>query len=199
MPTISGKSQKTAGDVTWALDRVAEAGYTTVLGFNEPNKADQSNMSVQQAVALWPALTARPGIKVTSPATSGDGQAWFTAFMREVEARKLRVDILAIHWYGWNAGSCDANAATLENYIRWAESFPGNRPIWITEFGCMHQSGPNPAAVQAFYKAALKVFERHPRIQRHSWYPWLPNNGLANANGTLTPVGTAVAQAPAYR
>ncbi len=199
VPTISGKSEKTAGDIGWALDQIRKSGYGTVLGFNEPNKADQANMTVARAIELWPALTADPNIRVSSPSTSGDGQAWFTEFLRQADAKKLRVDFLNIHWYGWNAGSCDANAASFESYLRWAESLPGNRPIWITEFGCMNQSNPNRATVQAFYSAALRVLARHPRVERHSWYPYLANNELVESGGALTPLGTILANAPANR
>jgi hypothetical protein len=45
--------------------------------------------------------------------------AWSTDFIAQVNANpSLRVDFIAIHWYGWNAGSCEANASTLEGHIR---------------------------------------------------------------------------------
>ena len=199
VPMVSGKDKHGAGDIAWQRDQAINAGYKTILGFNEPNKADQSNMSVATAISLWPTLTANPSIRIGSPVVSTDGQAWFTDFMTQAAARNFRVDFIALHWYGWNAGSCDANAAQLESYIRWAESLPGNRPIWITELGCMHQSNPNMATVQSFYNAALNVFARHPRIERYAWYPWNPNNELVGSNGALTSLGTAVANAPATR
>jgi hypothetical protein len=111
----------------------------------------------------------------------------------------LRADALAIHWYGWNAGSCDANASQLESYIKWAEGFSGARPIWITEWGCLNQSAPDEQTVVKFYNAALGVFARHPRIQRYAWYPWSANLHLVNDDGSLTALGTAYAAAPAYR
>ncbi|HMA91360.1 MAG TPA: glycosyl hydrolase, partial [Polyangiaceae bacterium] len=58
------------GDVAAAIKAIGNAGYTTVLGFNEPNKKDQSNMTVADAVALWPTLTSNPNIRVGSPAVS---------------------------------------------------------------------------------------------------------------------------------
>ena len=197
VPMISGNKDMTAGDVTWHLDRVREAGFKTVLGFNEPNKADQSNMPMAKVLDLWPALTADPSIRVSSPSTSGDGQAWFTDFLRQADARGLRVDFINLHWYGWNAGSCDANASTFESYIRWAESLPGNRPIWITEWGCLNQSAPNRTTVQRFYSAATAMFARHPRIERQAFYPWIGNHELTETNGTLTPLGQAFANTPA--
>jgi hypothetical protein len=197
VPMISGKNEKTAAAVTSALKQVATAGYRTVLGFNEPNKADQSNLTVAQAIALWPQLSANPDVLVGSPATSADGQAWLKDFLSQADAANLRVDFLALHWYGWSAGSCDAKALTLEYYINWAEKLPGNRPIWITELGCMNQSNPDRTTVEAFYAGALAMFARHPRVVRYAWYPWLTNNELVS-NNALTPLGQALAKAPAY-
>jgi hypothetical protein len=199
VPMVSGKDKHGAGDVAWGRDQAVNAGYKTLLGFNEPNKADQANMSVATAVSLWPTLTANASVRIGSPVVSTDGQAWFTDFMNQAAAKNLRVDFIALHWYGWNAGSCDANAAQLESYIKWAEGFPGNRPIWITELGCMNQSNPNMATVTSFYKAALAVFARHPRVERYAWYPWNTNNELVGTNGALSSLGTAVAAAPATR
>ncbi|MBC8133910.1 MAG: hypothetical protein H7X95_13075 [Deltaproteobacteria bacterium] len=199
VPMVSGKNEKTTAAVAGALTRVASAGFKTVLGFNEPNKVDQANLTVAQVVDLWPALTTNPAIRVGSPATSGDAQAWFNDFMAQVSARNLRVDFIAIHWYGWNAGSCDARALNLENYIKWAEAIPGNRPIWITEWGCLNQSNPDAATVQAFYTGAIAMFARHPRIERYAWYPWIPNNELVAPGGALTPLGAALANAPSLR
>jgi hypothetical protein len=156
-------------------------------------------MSVATAVSLWPTLTANASVRIGSPVVSTDGQAWFTDFMNQATAKNLRVDFIALHWYGWNAGSCDANAATFEGYIRWAESLPGNLPIWITEWGCLNQSAPDRATVERFYNGATAMFARHPRIERQSFYPWITNHELTDTNGTLTPLGRAFANTPAHR
>lgn len=199
VPMVSGKNEKTVAAVTAAITQVANAGYRTVLGFNEPNKVDQSNLSVEQVIALWPAMTSNPALRVGSASTSADAQTWFTQYMSQVSSMNLRTEFLAVHWYGWNAGSCDANAATLESYLRWVEAIPGGRPIWITEWGCMNQSNPDAATVEAFFAGALAMFARHPRIERYAWYPWNPHNELVDASGALTRLGMAFAAAPAYK
>lgn len=198
VPMIAGKSEKTADAVTSALNKIAAAGYRTVLGFNEPNKPDQANLTVDQVVAMWPALTANAGVRVSSPSTSADaaGMAWFSSFMSMATAMSFRVDFIALHWYGWNAGSCDNKAAQLESYIKWAEGLPGNKPIWITEWGCLNLSNPDMATVQAFYTAAVAMFAKHPRIERYAWYPWTTNNNLVDTTDVLTSLGTAFAAAP---
>jgi len=180
------------------------AGYKTVLGFNEPDNTSQSNIPVATAISLWPSFTKNAALRVGSPATQANtsGQAWFTNFMKQVNADttgSLRVDFIAAHWYGWNSGSCEANAATLESYIRWLEAIPGNRPIWLTEWGCLNQSNPTAAVVQAFFSGAIVMFAKHPRIERYGWYPWTTNNELVAKDGTLTALGTVFAAAPPGR
>jgi hypothetical protein len=144
-------------------------GYQHVLGFNEPSKADQGDMTVDLAFELWPAFD-NPAILPVSPSTSADanGQAWFADFMARLNADpSVRADFLAIHWYGWNTGSCDANASQLESCIGWAEGFAGDRPIWITESGCLNESHPDAQTVIDFCNGALAVFARHPRVMRY--------------------------------
>jgi Glycosyl hydrolase catalytic core len=195
VPMVSGKNEKTPEAVSAAINGLKAAGYRTVLGFNEPNKVDQSNLLVADVVKLWPALTADAEVRVSSPATSADAKAWFEDFMTQVDAKSLRVDFVAVHWYGWNAGSCD-NAKELESYVTWAEKF--KRPIWITEFGCMNASNPSADVVQKFYAAAVEMFGRHASIVRYAWYPWNMNNELVTA-GNLTALGSAFGQAAALR
>jgi hypothetical protein len=204
VPMIWGHTgnEQSATGITNAVASFVSKKYDYVLGFNEPDNPDQSNIPVATAISLWPSFDNK-AIKIVSPGTAANanpGQAWFTSFMNMLNADpSLRADALAIHWYGWNSGSCDANASQLESYIKWAEGFSGNRPIWITEWGCLNQSAPDVQTVVKFYNAALAVFARHPRIQRYAWYPWSTNLTLVNDDGSLTALGMAYAAAPAYK
>jgi hypothetical protein len=175
-------------------------GQTTILGFNEPDNTSQSNMTVAAAVALWPTLQGQAGIaRLGSPATSANaaGQMWFEQFMTQVKSQHLRVDFIALHWYGWNSGSCN-DASTLESYIKWAEQW--NLPLWITEFGCMNMSDPTAATVKTFYDDVLVMFKKHPLLERYAWYlsRSSDNNALISSSTVmLTPLGTDYAAAPA--
>ena len=203
VPMIWGHAgaEQTASSIQSSLSGFVSKGYRFVLGFNEPDNATQANIPVATAVSLLPAFD-NPGIAVGTPATSANaaGQTWFKDYMSQVAANSsLRNDFIAIHWYGWNAGSCDAKAAQLESYIKYAEGFSGNRPIWLTEWGCLNQSAPDSATVVAFFKGALAVFAKHARLARYAWYPWSTNLALNNADGSLTDLGKAYAAAPPTR
>ena len=176
-------------------------GRDYVLGFNEPDNGTQSNISVSTALSLWPSFD-NTAIKIGTPATQANtsGQAWFRDFMTQLDANSsLRADFMAVHWYGWNAGSCDANASQLEGYIRFVEGLPGSRPIWLTEWGCLNESAPDVDTVVRFFQGALAVLDRHPRVARYAWYPWAANNDLNNRDGSLTALGVVYAAAPATR
>lgn len=183
-----------SGDVAGAIKSIGKAGYKTVLGFNEPNKKDQANMTVAEAITLWPTVTSNPDIRVGSPAVSDDGRAWLVDFMTQVKAKGLRVDFIAMHWYGWNAGSC--TASQLEGAVNWASQW--GLPIWITEFGCMGSSNPNEQTVLSFFNDAIKMIAKHPLVERYAWYPWNTYNHLYE-NDTVTSLGKAFTAAAPYR
>ena len=188
---------KYGNNVAAEYAQIVAAGYKVVLGFNEPNKLDQANLSVEDALNAWPALTTDPTVRVGSPSVSDDGRWWLEDFMDGVEERGLRVDFVTVHWYGWNAGSCD-NASGLEGALNWAQQW--GRPLWLTEFGCMHESNPDAATVEGFYTAALAMFQNHPSLERYAWYPWNPNSELSDRAypPVLTPLGDLFAAAPAW-
>jgi hypothetical protein len=197
----AGNEQSLTG-IASEVAGIAGGGHRSVLGFNEPDNTGQSNMSVTTAISLWPSFN-EPSLRIGSPATQGNGTGltWIKSFLSQVDADtsgKLRVDFVATHWYGWNAGSCDAKAANLESWIKQIEAIPGNRPIWLTEWGCLNQSNPDAATVQAFFSGAVVMFAKHPRLERYAWYPWTTNNGLV-ASGALTSLGAVFAAAPSSR
>jgi hypothetical protein len=198
----AGAEQSSAG-IASAIGTMVTKGYKTVLGFNEPDNTTQSNISVATAISLWPAFN-NPAIQIGAPGAQANttGVAWSTDFIAQVNANpSLRVDFIAIHWYGWNAGSCEANASTLEGHIRKIEALPGNRPLWLTEWGCLNNSDTGSAAVTlAHVTGAVAMFARHPRLERYAWYPWAgPTHALNNADGSLTALGAYYASLPAYK
>jgi len=212
VPMISGKSaaEKTTAGITSAIAAMVGRGNTTVLGFNEPeNCTNQSCVPIAEAISLWPSFN-NPAIRVGTPATSAGptGVAWFytssatTGFMNLLNAdTSLRADFLAIHWYGWSLASCDATGAALEGYINQIQAIPGNRPIWLTEWGCLSlPAGTTDAVTRAHMAGAIAMFARHPRLERYAWYPWASAiHSLNNADGTLTALGAIYAAAPAYK
>jgi len=204
VPMIWGHTgnEQSASGIASSITSFVNKGYGFVLGFNEPDNSGQSNVPVATAISLWPSFN-NAAIKIGTPGTAANanpGMAWYSSFMNMLNAdTSLRADFMAIHWYGWNAGSCNATASELDSYIKWAEGFAGNRPIWITEFGCLNNSAPDVQTVVTFFNGAVTMFAKHPRLVRYAWYPWATNHALVDSAGALTALGTAFAAAPASK
>jgi hypothetical protein len=111
--------------------------------------------------------------------------------MDQVQAQGLRVDFIAMHWYGWNEGSC--TVAQLSGALNWASQW--GLPVWITEFGCMGSSNPDEETVLSFFKGAAAMLTAQPQVERYAWYPWNTYNHLFES-GTITALGEAFQAAP---
>jgi Glycosyl hydrolase catalytic core/Ricin-type beta-trefoil lectin domain-like len=107
-----------------------------VLGFNEPDGAEQANLTVEQAITLWPRLE-RTDMPLASPVTVNPGNAWMDDFMTEALARGYRMDVVAVHKYPTpSSGNPQGFIDELEaEYNMW------DRPIWLTEFSTVDWNG----------------------------------------------------------
>jgi hypothetical protein len=128
VPMIWGSAW--ADDATFNELKVlkAEGKIKYLLGFNEPNKTDQSNMTVEEAVSLWPQLM-EVGVPLGSPAVAGTtvDNPWLKQFMTQASQNNLRVDFIAVHQY-----SID----NVPNFIQSLQDLYDKYklPLWITEF-----------------------------------------------------------------
>ncbi|MCA9298102.1 MAG: hypothetical protein KDA28_03490, partial [Phycisphaerales bacterium] len=120
-----------------------------VLGFNEPERPDQANMTVDQAIVAWRVLSAGftgTDKKLVTPAVSdtGTGKAWMQAFRDRVVAEGLKVDAVAFHWYGW--ASPDNPQQAANNFIGSMNWYHGlwNKPVFVTEFAIHDWGGSHP-------------------------------------------------------
>lgn len=105
--------------------------YKNLLAFNEPDLSDQSNMTVEQALELWPKLE-ETGLRLGSPAGAAAEDAWVADFMEKAKERGYRVDFLTVHVYQdfTHPESVNQLKAALERlYAKY------QIPIWITEIG----------------------------------------------------------------
>lgn len=174
----------------------------TLLVLNEPERADQSNVSVQDAIGFWPQIQeSLPGHKLVSPAVSddGNGQAWLDSFMSQVEARNsngtlrddLRVDAVAFHWYG--ASSPDNPIGAANQFLSRVDWYHNtyNRPVWITEFA-MHDWGGNYTdeemrqANATFLDRVIPALESRGYVEGYSFYNWFSDSRIVEGN-PLTP------------
>ena len=171
---------------------------TTLLGFNEPDLAEQSSMSVEQALDLWPQLQAT-GMRLGSPAVAHSGDqagGWLDRFMTGARQRGLRVDFITLHWYGSDFGP--AAVDHLKNYLD-AVRARYDLPIWLTEYSLADFSGggvryPNAQELADFAGASSRMLEGLPYLERYAWFALpadKPGTGLYVPGGTPNRAGEA--------
>jgi RNA polymerase sigma factor (sigma-70 family) len=192
VPMIWGAASVTAAN----LAQASGEGHV-LLGFNEPDLASQSNMSVAQALALWPRLMAT-GMSLGSPAVASGAATpggWLDQFMAGAKARGYRVDFITVHWYGGDFRTGPA-VQELESYLQ-AIYARYHLPVWVTEFALTSYSGaaatfPGEAQQAAFLTAATAMLDGLSYVQRYAWFA-LPTSAGSGTTGLFSP-GPSVTQ-----
>ena len=170
---------------------------THLLGFNEPNRPDQSNMTVEQALAIWPEYM-KSGLRLGSPSPSdpfGNNGNWLYEFLDSCKARNYRVDYVAIHAY-WAK-----SPQQWYNDLKWVYNKTG-LPIWITEWnnGANWTNETWPTADRSLstanatkqlndIKAILNVLDTASFVERYSIYNWVQDARAMAIGNTITPAG----------
>jgi len=164
----------------------------TLLTFNEPDRPDQANMSVEDAASYWSTLQ-KTGKRLGSPASSSPALTpggWFEKFMIAIDCK---VDFIAIHWYAPPNPTGFLNL--LDNlYAKY------KLPIWITEFAvadwkAISQTQYSVDQVKTFMKTVVPELEKRNYIEKYAWKtrnvsdPFMGTSALFNADGSLTELG----------
>jgi hypothetical protein len=196
VPMFWGKGSVTDENINRIKQLVADGKVKYILGFNEPDGKAQANMSVDQAIELWPRLE-EIGVPIGSPATVSPNNAWMVEFMQKAEANNLRIDFITVHHYG---GPDVLNLVNKlkETYIKY------NKPIWITEFAVADWGASSPqsnryseAKVLAFMNNALTALDEISWIHRYSWFDGrqapLFTSALFDEDAVITTVGQTYA------
>ena len=154
------------------LDSTYRAGdFTHLLGFNEPDAAEQGNVTVDQAIAAWPSMMAL-GIPLGSPAATNAEGPWMTEFMSRAAALNYRVDFVTVHSYP------GPNAVNFLAMLKRVHALY-NKPIWITEFAVADWNAssttPNRFSepeVLEFMKTVLTALEtpEYSFVHRFAWF-----------------------------
>lgn len=172
-----------------------------LLVMNEPNLTSQSNLTPQQAAALWPdfeAISAKTGVKIVGPAITWGTMAnytdpvqWLDAFYAAYEAannnQPPQIDYIAFHWYDYGlSGQLDR----LAKY---------GKPFWVTEFANWHSQTDGAqittlAQQEAQMKDMVATCESRSDVFRYAWFTGRVNpdphfSSILAASGQLTGLG----------
>jgi hypothetical protein len=164
-----------------------------LLGFNEPDNQKQSFMNVEEALDKWRVIQSLTKL-IGSPAVINPYGKWFKQFYAEVKRQGLKMDFLAIHWYG---------PPDIHSFLNELDALHAQygKPIWITEFAVAdwdsNKHGKNRYSeeeVLEFMKKVLPELEKRDYIVRYAWYGvgnteavW--TSRLFEKDGTLTELG----------
>jgi len=194
VPMFWSKANVTDANIAYVKQLKDQGRAKYILGFNEPDLADQSNMTVQDALALWPQLETI-GLPLGSPAASWPTRQWIYDLMDQAIAQKRRVDFICVHMY---VGTDDVAFINVlqDLYNKY------HKPIWITEFATvadkattMAENPYTPDMVLGFMQRLLPKLEALDFVQRYSWFSGSPTSArlwpsaLIDANGNLTKLG----------
>ncbi|MEP7762544.1 sigma-70 family RNA polymerase sigma factor [Sanguibacter sp. 25GB23B1] len=206
--TMPGPADVEFVPMIWGRDNVDDATLaqvksqgTVLLGFNEPDLGEQSSMSVEEALGLWPQLEST-GMRLGSPVVAYGADTpggWLDRFMTGAAERNLRVDFITLHWYG-----SDFSDASVDHFLGYVDAVHQRYglPIWVTEYGLMNFSGspryPSGAQAAAFIRGTTAGMESRPYVERYAWFG-LPAVGDSVEFGLYTDGSTPTEAGQAYK
>lgn len=183
---IVGISQTEFIPMIWGKNFSHDVTWDTILILNEPDRPDQSNVTVDQAVNQWNSIQAN---KKGSPATAGNAltSPWFNEFMNRVKP-----DFICIHWYG------PPNPDSLLRLVDGLYS-KYSLPIWITEFAVAQWDTTKHSytieQVKEFMNIIIPRLNARSYVERYAWKtrdptdPYMGSSALFESNGNLTDLG----------
>lgn len=187
VPMVWGRGQTDAGTLAAIKSKYEDGTYTHLLTFNEPDLADQSSMTVDQALSFWEDLE-EIGIPLSSPAVSSysaqNGHQWLDEFMTKAQAQNRRVDFIAIHVYQSFYSQSAVNELKETMTALWNKY---KRPVWLTEFAAvdivardMQHTSPgekgtvSPSCTvknaQKYMTQAAAMLEQLGFVERYAWF-----------------------------
>lgn len=170
----------------WGKNPFPDVEWDTILVLNEPDRPDQSNVTVDDAVSIWNSVHAK---RRGSPATAGNAlkSEWFSLFMQIV-----RPDFICIHWYG--PPNPDSLLKLVDGlYTKYS------LPVWVTEFSVAQWNTTKRMytvdEVLNFMKVVVPELKSRSHVERFAWKtraqtdPYMGTSALFDDNGKLTRVG----------
>ncbi|SFB06457.1 F5/8 type C domain-containing protein [Cohnella sp. OV330] len=177
VPMLWGPGAVTDDTIAKLKEGKASGRFDSLLGYNEPELAEQSQTRVADAIKLWPRLM-ETGLRLGSPAVAytyddayAAGKGWLDDFMTRTAAVGYPVDFIALHFY---PDFTDPEAvAKLKNTLTAIHGKYG-KPIWITEigaipFGATYRT-PTQALASSFVAQLLPMLDSLPFVERYAWF-----------------------------
>lgn len=174
-----------------AYTDIINKGVNHISGFNEPDDASQSNLTVDQAFNAWSGMYSA-GLRVGSPAPANPESTWITNFLAKCDSFNYRVDYVPIHcyWGGQTPAQWYSRLLAIYNRVK--------RPLWITEWNnganWTTETWPTDTTAQFIKQyndmmGILNVLDTASFVERYAEYDWVTNKRALVLADTLTPAG----------
>jgi hypothetical protein len=173
IPMMHKPSDSTPEAFLANIDKAVSKGTQAVMTFNEPDHAQQANLSPGAACEAWaryiaPISASHPNVEIMSPSvTNGPapmGLDWLSRFQKECAGAKFHS--VNIHWYDqYDGETFNRFKAHVEKA---ASTFPG-LSIWLTEFG-LNPGTANAEQASSFLKQAIGYLDGHASIKGYAWF-----------------------------
>lgn len=168
-------------DVEWVPNHIYEdwpssatcggvTGSCNMKTNNEPaNSADDHPQDVQTVLNNWENLM-RTGMRLCSPATHDGGWGWHDEFMKAIDERGWRCDMVDFHGY-W-----DGEWGSLDWRI---DRYAYGRPVWFSEWlwgaswnhnGAFANGRQNDNATYDGTKPILERLNANTRVERYAYW-----------------------------
>lgn len=168
-------------DVEWVPNHIYEdwpststigsvTGSCHTKANNEPaNNSDDTPQSVETVLNNWENMM-RTGLRLCSPATHDGGWGWHNDFMKAIDARGWRCDIVDFHGY-W-----DGEWGSLDWRI---DTYAYGRPVWFSEWlwgaswnrnGAFADGRQSDNATYDGTKPILERLNANSRVERYAYW-----------------------------
>jgi len=194
VPMLWGASDVTSANIAALTNGKATGQYDTLLAFNEPDSANQANMTPAQAIALWPQLEST-GLRLGSPAvtdfTTTSGKNWLTSFMtaagcdrtqdqinQHIPNPNCRVSFIAVHLYRDWTSPQSTTTSIRTDLINLHSQY--DLPVWVTEIGTINTNITGGSAsllwlpatestAESFMSDVTSMMNQITWIERYAW------------------------------
>lgn len=153
-----------------------------LMGYDNPDSLNGANLSVAEAIALWPSLE-EFDVPLASPLCADAEGPWMEDFMAEAATAGLKVDYVAMQWIEGKDP-----VAFLEKVESIYTKY--GKKVWIVKF--TPGEGARLGEVVNFMEKTLPKLETNDHVFRYAWLPsseantptsFWDNTGALNSQG----------------